>query len=687
MACSETVSTAGRTAAPVFGAPNDGDIVLVGHPFAPIEMGELIRASCRAFRSVATSIRVYDVYGRGRTTNADLRREFDPLLTDRLSHSLNIFYLDGTEISDAFQRLPPLSPTSYNIIWSMWELTRYPGAWARDVGRFQEAWVTSRFTEASLRDAVSIPVSRMPVGIEPRLPWTHGRRYFGIPEAPFTFLFAFDFLSFIERKNPFAVLEAFRRLTRLRPRHDVRLVLQLNNSRERPLDHQRLLASLAEADDRIVLIDRVMTDAETKNIIRCCDCFVSLHRSEGFGGALAEAMYFRKTVIATGYSANLDFMSKENSLLVPYELVAVPAGSYPHADGQVWAEPDIDCAVDAMATLLDDQAHHRAVGEAASRQIRTRFSYGAVGSRYLSRIAEIMSVTRTSPSNAASFRHRTTETELGPSPGSPASPNMSTPMIVTRVPNDPALRPEDPRVPLLQGPVRRRFRGWCPICADRTVFHRQGDWLRDDLRCGRCDSIPRWRAVIHILELYFPEWRRLRIHESSPGGAASAKLQRECSDYCATHFFPGVPAGESYRGFRDENLEDQTFPDGHFDLVVTQDVFEHVLDPARGFKEVARTLRPGGAHVFTVPWYYWRPTTVRAVRTEAGVKYLKEPEYHGNPIDEAGSLVVTEWGWDFPDLVYRWTSMTTTPVRILDLRLGLAGEFIEVFISRKSGAL
>jgi glycosyltransferase involved in cell wall biosynthesis len=363
MACSETAAIAGQTLAPVFATPHDEEIVLVGHPFAPIGMGELLRASCRAFRSVTARIRVYDVYGRCPATDGDLHKEFDPLLTDRLSPFLNIFCINGNEISDVFDHLrAPVPPTSYNIIRPMWELSRYPTEWAGHVGRFQEVWAASRFTEASLRDAVSIPGSYMPVGVEPRPSRPLGRRYFGIPEASFTFLFAFDFLSFIERKNPFAVLQAFQRLIRLRPRNDVRLVLKLNNSRERPVDHQRILAAVAEVGDRLILIDRVMTDAEIKNLIYCCDCFVSLHRSEGYGVALAEAMYFRKVVIATGYSANLDFMSKENSLLVPYELVSVPAGSYPHADGQVWAEPDIDRALDAMVKLLDDPTHHRAIG-------------------------------------------------------------------------------------------------------------------------------------------------------------------------------------------------------------------------------------------------------------------------------------------------------------------------------------
>jgi len=118
----------------------------------------------------------------------------------------------------------------------------------------------------------------------------------------------------------------------------------------------------------------------------------------------------------------------------------------------------------------------------------------------------------------------------------------------------------------------------------------------------------------------------MAIHECSPGGSSSAKLARECRGCVQTHWYPDVPAGSVKDGYRSENLEQQTFPDASFDMVITQDVFEHVLDPARGFAEVARTLKPGGAHVFTVPWFYWKPTLVRAVRQPDGtVRHSQNP--------------------------------------------------------------
>jgi SAM-dependent methyltransferase len=236
----------------------------------------------------------------------------------------------------------------------------------------------------------------------------------------------------------------------------------------------------------------------------------------------------------------------------------------------------------------------------------------------------------------------------------------------------------------LAGPVV----GTCPICEKRTLFVKQGSWLRDQFLCYRCRSIPRWRALIHVLETRFPGWRDLAIHESSPGGPASAKLARDCRHYTPTHFFPNVAAGECKDGIRCENLERQTFADESFDLVVTSDVFEHVLDPAHAFAEIARTLRAGGAHVFTVPWYWWKETLIRAVRAEDGkIKNLEPADYHGNPIDDSGSLVVTEWGLQLCDFIYCCSGMTTTAILIRDMKLGLAGEFCEVFISRNRSAL
>ena len=225
--------------------------------------------------------------------------------------------------------------------------------------------------------------------------------------------------------------------------------------------------------------------------------------------------------------------------------------------------------------------------------------------------------------------------------------------------------------------------GVCSICERRTLFVEESSWLRDHYLCARCRSVPRWRALIEVLNNSFPEWRKGKILESSPGGPASDKLQRECFRYVPTHYFPGQLPGSHVGGVRCENLERLTFPEESFDLVITQDVFEHVLNPGKAFKEVARVLKRGGAHVFTVPYFHWQPTFVRALETAEGIQYLAEKQYHGNPIDAAGSLVVTDWGEELVDFIYQHGGLITSIFQLRDRSRGLDAEFLEVFVSKK----
>jgi SAM-dependent methyltransferase len=173
------------------------------------------------------------------------------------------------------------------------------------------------------------------------------------------------------------------------------------------------------------------------------------------------------------------------------------------------------------------------------------------------------------------------------------------------------------------------------------------------------------------------------IHESSPCGPTFSRFSLECANYAPTYFYPGISLGSFHNGCRCEDLARQTFADESFDIVITQDVLEHLLEPCTAFREIARTLKPGGVHLFTVPWFYWQETKIRARLRNNVVEYLEKPEYHGNPVDAEGALVVTEWGRDLCDTIYASSGMTTTVMRIFSHRLGVEAQFIEVFVSRK----
>lgn len=231
-------------------------------------------------------------------------------------------------------------------------------------------------------------------------------------------------------------------------------------------------------------------------------------------------------------------------------------------------------------------------------------------------------------------------------------------------------------------------RGYCPVCEQETIFIRHNPWLRDYYKCMHCQSIPRHRALINALNIFSPGWPDMVIHESSPGGTSSEHISRKCKKYSISHFFPDTPTGSLKNGVRCENLEEMTFEDSRFGLFITQDVFEHVNHPQKAFKEIARVLKPGGMHIFTVPVYHdLKETRPRIAIQDGKIQHLLEPVYHGNPIDRKGSLVTVDYGNDFTDLIFRSSGMATTIYLQKDPRMGLDAEFLEVFISRKGDCL
>ena len=197
---------------------------------------------------------------------------------------------------------------------------------------------------------------------------------------------------------------------------------------------------------------------------------------------------------------------------------------------------------------------------------------------------------------------------------------------------------------------------------------------------------------MRVIKRYFPNVSELRIHESSPvGRGVSERLARECGIYSCSYLLPGVKLGtvDERTQLRCENLECLTFEDEEFDLIVTQDVMEHVFDPVTAFKEIARVLKPGGAHIFTVPIVNGSSVSERrATRTQSGaVRHHAEPVYHGDPVDSKGALVTVDWGYDLAALITRETGMATIIFQIDDLDAGIRAELIDVVASFKFGGL
>lgn len=230
-------------------------------------------------------------------------------------------------------------------------------------------------------------------------------------------------------------------------------------------------------------------------------------------------------------------------------------------------------------------------------------------------------------------------------------------------------------------------KGYCPCCEKRTRFFSKDPWLRDHLVCLKCSSIPRERALMVILDKIRPDWRALRIHESSPGNLSlSLKLQRECPGYVGTQYYAHEKPGERIGKWRNENLEDQTFDDNAFDIVITQDVFEHIGAPEKAFQEIHRTLKNDGIHIFTVPLVNkTEPSLPRLEKDSEGrIHQNFEKEFHGNPIDSKGSLVTMHWGYDIVKFIETKTGDPTRIFTQYDLDKGICGEYIDVLVTTKN---
>lgn len=230
--------------------------------------------------------------------------------------------------------------------------------------------------------------------------------------------------------------------------------------------------------------------------------------------------------------------------------------------------------------------------------------------------------------------------------------------------------------------------GYCFCCDSSTIFESKNDWYRDFYLCRKCKSIPRERALLFCLEKFFPDWRSLTIHESSPAlrRRASWKIKKECKNYIPSQYYPNKKRGSFHKRFRVENLENLTFEDESIDLHITQDVVEHLLNPEKAFAEIARTLKPGGAHIFSVPLVNKQNPSERwAGLDENGkiVYYHTPPEYHGNPINSSGSLVTMYWGYDITRHIFDASGLFTDIIYIDALEYGIRAEYIEILITRK----
>jgi glycosyltransferase involved in cell wall biosynthesis len=319
---------------------------IYGYVYAESGVGEHTRLLVESVKEAGLD---YAVIPFTDTTSRQQAR-FNDLGQQGAEFMVNIIGVNADVFPEFAHRIGPSAFCGrYTIgLWA-WEIEDFPVWMAKSSGLVDEVWANSSFSAEAIQRVICRPVLPFPLPIATPSPPPRSRSELGLPEG-YLYFFCFDFDSVFARKNPLGLVEAYRKAFP-DPQGPSLVIKSVNGDRHRE-QLEQLLAAAGERPD-INVVDGYWEDAEQKALMGACDAYVSLHRSEGFGLTIAEAMALGKPVIATSYSGNLDFMTEANSYLVPYELAAVGRDCGPYPESSVWAQPDIDAAAGMMRRVWE----------------------------------------------------------------------------------------------------------------------------------------------------------------------------------------------------------------------------------------------------------------------------------------------------------------------------------------------
>ena len=312
-------------------------------------------------------------------------------------YRINLSFLNINEFHVVDAATLRRRPEDYLIAMWYWELPALPAYMVPEIEQVDEIWVASAFVRDVFLRYTDKPVHVIPAVVQPVADLSLSRGDLGLPEDATIYLVTFDANSTIARKNPYGAIKAFERAFG-RSRQDVVLVVKVINLERFPVVQRDLRTHVARLGG--IMIERDMAPGEIAALIRHCDVYVSMHRSEGFGLGLAEAMYFARPVVATANSGNLDFMNAANSCLVSYrsmvvhrnEMVDNAEAMVVYEPGNLWVDPDLDHAAQLMRWLFENPAARERIGARAARDITEGFSLAAAGRAMRLRLAQVQAL-------------------------------------------------------------------------------------------------------------------------------------------------------------------------------------------------------------------------------------------------------------------------------------------------------
>jgi len=365
------------------GAPG---VNLVAYIRAEMALGVVARGMAAAFEAAGVEFSVINLEAGNYSLHTD--RSWSRKETRRSDYDTTIVCVNPDN-SFHLRTQAPLNVLGerYVIANWYWELAELPDEWLKEFEYVDEVWAASQFIADAVSRKSPVPVVRMPPVVMLSDEAGLTRDQLSLPEDRYLFLAMFDTNSVLQRKNPLGVLRAFKAAFEATDNR-VGLVMKFNN----PDYSVPLLQSVREemaGRENVFIMDRIMNRAEVTSLIKVCDCFVSLHRAEGFGLGPAEAMSLAKPAIITNWSGSVDYMTPDNSIAIDYELVKLGQDYGPYKAHQHWAEPDLDQASHWMKKLVADPSLGPRLGHQAQQTILSLYSPSTVGPQIRARLEQI----------------------------------------------------------------------------------------------------------------------------------------------------------------------------------------------------------------------------------------------------------------------------------------------------------
>lgn len=360
-----------------------GGVDVFGYLNAELGVGEAGRLVCKALTAAGVPV-------SSMSYKETISRQEYPFDSDDVGKYKTLFMaINADQLADSCVYLgPDFLENRYVIGQWFWELEELPERYQRSFEYVDEIWAPTIFIKDALEKSApsSVKIIHMPLPlVSPVIDYSIGRDQFGLGDE-YVFLFTFDLMSVLKRKNALGVIGAY--CDAFSVSDGAKLILKTINGGKRLKELEEMRWQARNRPD-IIIIDEYFDLEKSTALMNACDCYISLHRSEGLGLTMAEAMLLEKPVIATAYSGNMDFMTKETALLVPWEYTKVGDGADGYPADAIWAEPDLAVASSIMRKLFDNREFGREIGKLARQDLILRFSPEVTGLRMKNRLENI----------------------------------------------------------------------------------------------------------------------------------------------------------------------------------------------------------------------------------------------------------------------------------------------------------